>query len=281
MAKEEIEPVGLTKEKAEEEVLTEVKDEEEAQLEAVEKRKTDLGGWTPKTGLGNKVKNGEINDINFILDNGLRVLEPEIVDALVPGLETDLLMIGQSKGKFGGGQKRIFRQTQKKTKEGNKPHFATMAVVGNRNGFLGVGYGKSKETVPAREKAIRNAKLNLMKIRRGCGSWQCHCTNSHSIPFEVIGKCGSTKLKLMPAPKGTGLCVETECAKLLALAGIKDVWSKTYGQTRTKQNLIAACVKALLTLLQTKTRPEHIQKLNIVEGIIRGDEKKDSEGESS
>lgn len=268
MAKEEIkEEVVLPKEKVEEEVLTEVKDEEEAQLEAIEKRKTDLSGWTPKTSLGLKVKNSEVNDINYILDNGIRVLEPEIIDALVPGLETDLLMIGQSKGKFGGGQKRIFRQTQKKTKEGNKPHFGTLAIVGNRNGYIGVGYGKSKETVPAREKAIRNAKLNLMKIRRGCGSWQCHCKNAHSIPFEVIGKCGSSTLRLMPAPKGTGLCVEVECAKILALAGIRDVWSKTYGQTRTKQNLIDACVKALLSLIQTKTQPEHIEKLNIVEGM--------------
>ncbi len=275
------EPERFAKEKVEEEVLTEVKDEDEAQIEAVEKRKTDLGGWTPKTSLGNRVKSGEINDINFILDNGMKILEPEIVDALVPGLETELLMIGQSKGKFGGGQKRIFRQTQKKTKEGNKPHFATMAVVGNRNGFIGVGYGKSKETVPAREKAIRNAKLNLMKIRRGCGSWQCHCANPHSIPFEVIGKCGSSTIKLMPAPKGTGLCVERECSKLLALTGIRDVWSKTYGQTRTKQNLVDACVKALLSLLRTKTQPEHIGKLNIVEGVMRGEEKPSKEGESS
>ena len=60
----------------------------------------------------------------------------------------------------------------------------------------------------------------------------------NTIPFMVRSRCGSVRLKLMPAPKGKGLCVEKECAKVLALAGIKDVWSKTKGQTGTKLNLI-------------------------------------------
>ena len=81
----------------------------------------------------------------------------EIVDILLPNLETDLLLIGQSKGKFGGGQRRVFRQTQKKTREGNKPKFSTIAIAGNKDGYVGIGYGKSKETVPAREKAFRSA----------------------------------------------------------------------------------------------------------------------------
>ena len=54
----------------------------------------------------------------------------------------------------------------RKTAEGNKPHFAALAVVGNKNGYVGIGYGKARETVPAREKAVRNAKLNVIKIRR-------------------------------------------------------------------------------------------------------------------
>ena len=73
---------------------------------------------------------------------------------------------------------------KKKTKEGNKPKFATIAVIGNKNGYVGLGYGKAKETVPAREKAIRNAKLSIMKIRRGCGSWECGCKEPHSLTFQ-------------------------------------------------------------------------------------------------
>lgn len=225
--------------------------------------------WKPKTSLGIDVKNGKITDIDTILDKRIRILEPEIVDLLLPNLNVDLLLIGQSKGKFGGGQKRVFKQTQKKTEEGNKPKFATYAVTGNENGFVGVGYGKSKETVPAREKAIRNAKLNIIKIARGCGSWQCGCKAQHSLPFAVEGKCGSVKIRLMPAPRGTGLCVEGECQKILKFAGIKDVWSKTLGQTRTKINLISACFDALKNLMKMKMQERYKESISMVEGALK------------
>lgn len=222
--------------------------------------------WYPKTELGKKVNSGEITDINFILDNGYVILEKEIVDKLLPDLQTDLLLIGQAKGKFGGGKRRIFRQTQKKTKEGNKPKFATLAVVGNKKGIIGLGYGKSKETVPAREKAIRNAKINIFKIRRGCGSWECGCGEPHSLPFTVEGKSGSAVIKLYPAPKGTGLRVDKEIAKILELAGIKDAWSRTFGQSKKKINLIHASEKALKKLMSTKLQPVHYQRLSAIDG---------------
>ncbi|RMF05954.1 30S ribosomal protein S5 [Candidatus Woesearchaeota archaeon] len=227
---------------------------------------SDYAHWNPKTEIGRKVKAAEIRDIDEILDSGKPILEAEIVDILLPDIKSELLMIGQSKGKFGGGAKRIFKQTQKKTREGNKPHFATMAVVGNENGYVGIGYGKSKETVPAREKAIRNAKLGIIKIRRGCGSWQCNCKAPHSIPFKVEGKSGSVSIKLIPAPKGNGLVVEKEVAKILKLAGIKDVWAKSSGHTKTKTNLIKATMEALRKLQATKVQPQHLAALNIVEG---------------
>ena len=236
-----------------------VKPEETKSLEQLET-------WKPKTELGKKVKQGLIKDIDEILESGKKILEKEIVDALLPGLESDLLLIGQARGKFGGGKRRVFKQTQKKTKEGNKPHFATLAIVGNKNGYIGVGYGKAKETVPAREKAIRKAKLNTIKIRRGCGSWQCNCGQPHSVPFTVEGKCGSVKIKLMPAPKGKGLIVEKECQKILSFAGIKDVWSRTEGQTRKKLNLVGACMIALKKLQETKIRQSDISVLSIIDG---------------
>lgn len=228
----------------------------------------DKESWNPKTRLGRKVKSGEVINIDDVLDKGTKILEAEIVDVLVPNLETELLMIGQSKGKFGGGKRRIFRQTQKKTSEGNKPHFATIAVVGNRDGYIGIGYGKSKETVPAREKAIRSAKLNLFKVRRGCGSWQCDCRQPHSIPFKVDGKCGSVIVILMPAPKGSGLKVEKECQKILTLAGIKDIWSRTSGQTRSKINHVYACEKALKQLMETKVNERDTKNTGMIEGNI-------------
>jgi len=229
----------------------------------------DKEAWSPKTGIGKKIKAGEITKIDEILDKGLKILEPEIVDVLLPNLKTELLLIGQSKGKFGGGQRRVFRQTQKKTREGNKPNFAAYAVVGNGDGYVGIGYGKSRETVPAREKAIRNAKLNIIKIRRGCGSWQCSCGEPHSIPFNIQAKCGSSIVKIMPAPKGKGLCIEKECQKILDIAGIKDVWSKTKGQTKIKTNLILACFDALKQLSSTRVQQRYYKNLGIVEGAIK------------
>jgi len=227
----------------------------------------DLTGWKPKTELGKKVKDKEITNIDEILDHSMKILEPEVVDSLLK-LEQELLLIGQSKGKFGGGAKRVFRQTQKKTREGNKPKFATIAVIGDRNGHIGIGLGKAKETVPAREKSIRKAKLKMMKIRRGCGSWQCGCGTPHSIPFTITGKCGSIEVKFMPAPKGKGLCCQKELAKILALAGIKDVWAKTRGQTRNSVNFIYACEDALRQLTKVKLKPELYSTLAVVDGSI-------------
>ncbi len=265
-SKEEVVAVEeVTRVEVEKEDVKEILIQEEAE-DVVKKEAPKAGAeWSPKTELGKKVKSGAIKDITEILDKGLRIMETNITDILVPNLETDLLMIGQSKGKFGGGARRVFKQTQKKTKEGNKPNFATCAVTGNKDGIIGVGYGKAKETVPAREKAFRNAKLNIIKIRRGCGSWACGCKTPHSIPFKVIGKCGSVIIELMPAPKGKGLIVEEECQKILKLAGIKDIWSKTRGHTGTKINLVNACMKALRQLMETKIQPEYVEQLGIIE----------------
>ncbi len=237
-------------------------EEEEVEVQT----KTDLDKWHPKTSLGKKIKAQGTTDINQIFDVGTRVMEVEIIDALFPDVKNELLLIGQAKGKFGGGQRRIFRQTQKKTNEGNKPHFGTLACVGNENGYVGTGYGKSKETVPSREKAVRKAKLNLIKIRRGCGSWQCFCKEPHSIPYRVSGRCGSVRITLLPAPKGTGLRVDREVAKILRLAGIRDIWSETTGQTRTKINLISATMHALMSALQTKIKPDDMELLGVVDG---------------
>lgn len=258
------EPSEEVKLDVEKDVITDIPvKEEEAVKPAI---KIDVDAWKPKTSIGKRVKAGEIKDIDEILDEGATIFESEIVDILMPGAETDLLLIGQAKGKFGGGQRRVFRQTQKKTPEGNNPSFACIAVIGDKNGHVGVGRGKSKDTVPAREKALHKAKENIIKIRRGCGSWQCGCRTPHSIPFAVEGSCGSVTIRLMPAPKGKGLVVEPECAKILKMAGIKDVWSKTFGQTRVKLNLIDACIDALNNLNKMKVSLKMAENVGLIEG---------------
>jgi small subunit ribosomal protein S5 len=202
----------------------------------------DLENWKPKTILGKAVKEKKMIKIDEVLN--FKILEPEIVDLLL-NLKSDILNIGQAKGKFGGGKRRAWRQTQRKTKEGNVPTFACMSVVGNENGYVGLGYGRAKETLPARAKSARYAKLNIFKIKRGCASFDCTCGEPHTVPFIVEGKTGSCRVKLIPAPQGTGLVAGDECKKILKLAGIKDVYSTTDGSERTTLNLAKACINAL------------------------------------
>lgn len=203
-----------------------------------------LDAWAPKTQIGKDVKAGKEKSIDHIIANRNKILEPEIVDSLLK-IEHDLLSIGQAKGKFGGGKRRAWRQTQKKTMEGNVVTFSAMAVIGDKNGHVGIGVGKAKETLPAREKALRAAKLNVIMVRRGCGHFDCSCSELHSLPFAVEGKCGSVRVKLLPAPQGTGLVVGNELKKILKLAGIKDAYGITKGQVRTTINAGSACFDAL------------------------------------
>ncbi|MGV8171090.1 MAG: 30S ribosomal protein S5 [Candidatus Woesearchaeota archaeon] len=238
---------------------------EEEKIETI-KVSTDIDRWQPKTTLGKMVKSRQITNMNDVFETGKPILEPEIVDMLLPNMESDLLMIGQSKGKFGGGSRRVFRQTQKKTKEGNKPKFSTCAVIGNKDGYVGLGFGKAKETVPAREKAVRRAKLSLIKVVRGSGSWADARTEPNSVPFAVVGKCGSVTVELRPAPKGTGLKAQKEVAKVLKLAGIQDVWSKVRGQSRNMINVIKALEDALYKLNSTKVQDKHLKSLSIIYG---------------
>lgn len=209
-----------------------------------DEKKIDLSSWEPKTKLGKDVKNEKIKDIDEILDNDKKILESEIVDRLID-VKSDLINIGQSKGKFGGGKRRIWRQTQRKTKEGNVPTFSTLAVVGDENGHVGIGSGRAKETLPAREKAIRKAKLNIIKVVRGDGSFDGVGGGNDSIPFKVEGKAGSVRVTLMPAAPGTGLVAGGELKKILKLAGIKDIYSRGTGKKRTTFNLVKACIDAL------------------------------------
>ena len=207
--------------------------------------KEKLEKWIPKTELGRAVRAGSVTDIDIVLNEGRKIMEPEIVDLLIPELRKDTLFIGQAKGKFGGGKRRPFRQTQKKTKEGSVLTFGVMAVVGDGKGHVGIGYGRAGETLPAKEKAFRKAKLNITKIKLGCASFDCSCNEPHSIPVAVKGKCSSVVVELMPAPQGTGLVVNDELKKILRAVGIKDIYSKCSGKIRTTFNTAKACMAAL------------------------------------
>jgi len=223
--------------------------------------------WEPKTKLGKMVKEGKIKSIDEILEKGYRIMEPEIVDYLLPNLKVEFIMLGISKGKF---RKRIpVKIVQKKTAEGARTKFVAMAVVGDEDGHVGVGIGKHEELAIAKEKAIRRAKMNIIKIARGCGSWECACGKPHSIPFKVEGKCGSVRVVLMPAPRGVRLVADDEAKKVLRLAGIKDIWVRSFGHTKTRINRIQALWDALRKLCWVKVNPEYAKQAGIVYGSLR------------
>jgi small subunit ribosomal protein S5 len=227
-----------------EEVAEEIK--EEIKLE--EKKQA----WQPRTKLGKLVLEGKIKSLDEILEKGYKIKEPEIVDYLEPNLKIELVLIGRG-GTKGGAKKRIaVKRSVKVTASGRRVRYSVMVIVGNENGIVGIGRGKAKDGRSAYLKAIRNAKLNLIKVIRGCGSWECGCSEPHSIPWKTYGKSGSVKVILMPAPKGTGLVVDDESKKLFRLAGIKDVWSKTFGRTKQHMNLIQAMFDALRNIPKYK-----------------------------
>ena len=247
-AAKKMEEIVETKETEEDVRLKEeaIKKEEKKDRETVEKEQR-IADWVPKTQLGRDVLAGKVTSVDEILDSGRAIMEDEIIDYLL-NVRTELLNIGQAKGKFGGGKRRGWKQTQKKTREGNKLTFSVMAVIGDEDGHVGLGIGRASETFPAKEKAIRRAKKNIMKIKRGCASYDCLCHELHSIPSETRGKCSSYEITLKPAPQGSGLVVGDELKKILKLAGIKDVYGKSSGKTRTTMNVGKACLAALENL---------------------------------
>ncbi|MHC1566483.1 MAG: 30S ribosomal protein S5 [Candidatus Syntropharchaeia archaeon] len=186
--------------------------------------------WIPKTRLGMMVKEKKITHIDEVLTSPFPVKEPEIIDTLLPDLEEEVLDVNM---------------VQRMTDSGRRLKFRVCVVVGNRDGYVGVGEGKDVQVGPAIGKAIKDAKLNLIGIRRGCGSWECDCELLHSVPFQVVGKCGSVRITIMPAPRGLGLASGETAKKVLELAGIEDAWTKTKGKTKTTLNFAKATFDAL------------------------------------
>jgi len=192
--------------------------------------KAALEKWVPRTKVGKLVLEGKITSLKEIFDRNLPLLEPEIVDYLLPNLKYERIDAGL---------------VQKMTDAGRRTRFRVIVVVGNEDGFVGVGLGKAKQYVEALNKAVRDAKLNIVPVRRGCGSWECRCGEPHSVPFTVVGKSGSVRVIIKPAPKGTGLVAGEVAKVVLRLAGIRDAWMDTFGETRTTVNFAKATVNAL------------------------------------
>ncbi len=189
--------------------------------------------WKPRTELGREVIEGKVKNIDEIFERGVKIKEPEITDTLLPDLGKEIIFIGGSPGKGGGIKRTSTRRTARMHRSGRRFNINACVVVG-RPGYIGIGKASGVEHTVAIEKATQQAKLNIIPIRRGCGSWECGCKENHSIPMKISGKSGALKMELLPAPKGIGLCIGEEMKKIMRLAGIEDLWSKMYGDTRTR-----------------------------------------------
>ncbi len=192
------------------------------------RRKKVEESWIPKTRLGELVQQGLIT-LDKIYQNNLVVKEKEIIDILLPQLSESVINIAM---------------VQQMTASGQRSKFKAVVIVG-ADGFLGFASSKSREVGPAIRKAIEKAKLSVVPVLRGCGSMECGCGGTHSIPFKVSGKCGSVRINLIPAPAGVGLACADKVKQVLKMCGIEDIWSKTFGDTRSSENLVKATFDAL------------------------------------
>lgn len=209
--------------------------------------------WIPRTLLGRMVVEGKITTMSDALKSGLPLKETQIVDTLLPNLKESIINVNM---------------VQRMTDSGRRVKFRVVVAVGNNDGFVGLGTGKAPEVASAITKATDAAKLNLIEIRRGCGSWECGCWQPHSIPFIVRGKSGSVEVTLKPAPRGVSLAVGDTAKKIIALSGVNDIWGFTKGKTRTVINFAYATFDALRNLSEVKVTRKVSEQLKIVEGNI-------------
>jgi small subunit ribosomal protein S5 len=208
--------------------------------------------WIPKTDLGRRVVKGEFSNLGEILGEGTVILEPEIVDYFIPEIEQEVIYIGGSPGKGGGIRRTATKRTARMHKSGRRFKLTALVVVGDGENIVGIGTASGREHRVAIEKATEKAKLNVIRVRKGCGSWECGCGGGHSLPFKVESKFGSVKVVVRPAPKGVGIVASEASKKVLKLAGLKDTWVRTFGHTQTRSNLVNGLFEALKNLNRTK-----------------------------
>lgn len=200
--------------------------------------------WTPRTKIGEMVKAGQIVSIEQIFEGGKPIKEVEIIDMLFPDLETKVLEVAS---------------VQRMTKNNRKGKYRATVVVGDRRGHIGIGHGKDVEVKPAIDSAIKDAKKKMISVNFGCGSWECSCGTKHSLPLQVIGKCGSVEVKLIPAPRGVGVVAGEVAKQVLEVTGLTDIWSFSRGRTRDIYNVSIATYEALSKVSKLK----NIDKLKI------------------
>jgi small subunit ribosomal protein S5 len=184
------------------------------------------------------VQDGDVTSMEQALNSGLPLKEPELVDQLLPGLDDEVLDINM---------------VQRMTDSGRRVKFRCVVAIGNRDGFLGYAEGRDDQVGSAIQKAIDVAKLNLISVDRGSGSWEDSAGGVNSLTRNAEGKAGSVTVEVMPAPQGLGLAAAETVSNILELAGVQDAWTRSNGNTRTTVNLAKATYNALRNASQSRT----------------------------
>lgn len=190
----------------------------------------------PSTKLGRLVKERKITSLEQIYLYSLPVKEYQIVDQFLPTLKDEVLKI---------------MPVQKQTRAGQRTRFKAFVVVGDHNGHVGLGVKCSKEVATAIRAAIILAKLAVVPVRRGY--WGNKIGLPHTVPTKVTGKCGSVRVRLVPAPRGTGIVSSPVPKKLLQFAGIEDIYTSSAGHTKTMGNFAKATFHAITRTYQFLT----------------------------
>jgi small subunit ribosomal protein S5 len=142
-----------------------------------------------------------------------------IDEALSADVEDDVVAINRSAAVVKGGR---------------RFSFSALSVVGNRNGLVGIGYGKGREVPGAIEKSVKDARKQIMRVVR----------QGTTIPHATEGIYCSTKVRPLPAAPGTGIIAGKAVRKVLERAGITDILTKNYGSTNAL-NVVKATMMAL------------------------------------
>eukprot|EP00796_Vickermania_ingenoplastis_P013366 gene13366-9195_t len=186
--------------------------------------------WVPCTKLGRLVKESKITSLENIFLFSMPIKEYQIVDTLI------------AEGQLQEQTMCLF-PVQKATSAGQRTRFKAYIVIGDGNGHIGIGARVGKEASLAIQASLIAAKLNIAPIRRGY--WGNKIGDPHTIPMKVTGKCGSVSVRMIPAPRGTGLVAAPVPKKMLEFAGVEDIYTSAAGKTRTRGNFIMATFYAL------------------------------------
>ncbi|VDM25805.1 unnamed protein product [Toxocara canis] len=182
--------------------------------------------WTPVTKLGRLVKDGKVTTIEDIYLHSLSIKEYQIVDQLLPHMHDEVLKI---------------MPVQKMTRAGVRTRFKAFVAIGDRAGHVGLGVKCAKEVATAIRGAVYNAKTAVVPVRRAFWNWTYGIP--HTIPCKVTGSFDDVRVRLFPAPRGTGIVAPPVMQKILELGGIQDCYtsatnSSTLGHL-TKATFIA------------------------------------------